>query len=150
LNTEAKKNSGQQKPAVDGWFTWPPSPEPHLIGSKCKSSGDYFFPPVTVSANPKYVGGDVEAVKLSRKGKLHTYTVNMFPPPPPYIAPDPFVPFGVAVIALEKEKMMVTGMMSAETDLDKIEIGMEMELVLELLHIDEEGDEVIGWKVKPV
>lgn len=144
------KSSGQQTPAVEGWFTWPVSPAPHLLGSKCKGSGDYFFPPVSVSANPNHIGGEVEEVKLSRKGTLHTYTVNMFPPPPPYVAADPFVPFGVAVIKLEKEKMMVTGMMSADTDLDKIEIGMEMELVLEQLYIDEEGNEVIGWKFRPV
>lgn len=142
--------SKQQVPAVDGWFTWPMSDEPHLIGSKCKTSGDYFFPSVQVSANPNCVGGEVDDVKLSRRGTLHTYTINMFPPPPPYVAADPFVPFGVAVVKLEKEKMMVTGMMAADTDLDNIDIGMEMELILEPLYTEENGEEVIGWKFRPV
>lgn len=44
---------------------------------------------------------------------------------------------------------MITGMISADADLDELEIGMDMELILEPLHIDEEGDEVIGWKFKP-
>lgn len=150
MSAEEMKASKQQKPAVEGWFTWPMSSEPHLIGSRCVSSGDYFFPPVTVSANPKHAGGEVEDVKLSRKGKLFTYTINNFPPPPPYIAPDPFVPFGVAVVELEKEKMKISGMISADADLDKLEIGMDMELILEALHIDADGDEVIGWKFKPL
>lgn len=144
------KTSKPQKPAVEGWFTWPNSPEPHLIGSRCVTSGDYFFPPVTVSANPNCPGGDVEDVKLSRTGKIYTYTINMFPPPPPYISPEPFVPFGVVVVELEKEKMKVTGMVTADTDLDTLEIGMDVELVLEALHIDADGNEVIGWKFKPV
>jgi len=150
LETAKTKMTTQQKPAVEGWFTWPMSEEPHLLGSRCKASGDFFFPPVVVSANPKHAGGEVEEVKLSRTGTLHTYTINMFPPPPPYVAADPFVPFGVAVVKLETEKMMVTGMMSDATDLDSIEIGMEMELILEKLYADEDGADVIGWKFKPV
>ena len=52
----------KQLPAMEGWFTWPPNKEPHLIGSKCESCGDYFFPKVKVCANPECMSSDIEEV----------------------------------------------------------------------------------------
>ena len=140
----------EQIPALQGWFTWPPSEKPHLIGSRCKSCGDYFFPKRMACGNPKCMSSDLEEVLLSRKGKLYTYTINYFQPPPPYVPLDPFVPYATAVIHLEKEKMKVEGQVVSGYDLEKLKIGMEMEVVLELLHKDEQGREVMVWKFKPL
>lgn len=146
----SKNSAGvRQIPAVEGWFTWP-SKEPHLIGSRCKSCGDYFFPKRDICRNPNCMGTDLEEVLLSRRGKLWTYAVNYFPPPPPYKAPDPFVPYGTAVVELEKERMKVQGQVSADCDLEALKIGMEMELVVEPLYKDDEGNEVMVWKFRPV
>ena len=91
----------------------------------------------------------MEEVPLSRRGKLFTYTINYFRPPPPYIPPDPFVPYATAVMELDKEKMKVQGQIISDYDFDKLEIGMDIEVVLELLHKDEQGQEVMVWKFKP-
>ena len=140
----------KQVPAIEGWFTWPPSKEPHLIGSHCKTCGDYFFPSVLACHNPRCMSQDVEEVLLSRNGKLYTYTINFFSAPPPYIPPDPFVPYATAVLELEKEQMKVQGQISQTADFDSLKIGMDMEIVLEPLYKDTEGNEVMVWRFKPV
>lgn len=140
----------KQVPAVEGFFTWPPSKEPYLIGSRCKSCGDYFFPKVKLCANPKCMSTDVEEVRLSRTGKLYTYTINYYQPPYPYVAPTPFVPYATAVVELEKEKLKVQGLVVSGYDFSKLKIGMKMDVVLETLHKDASGNDVIVWKFKPV
>lgn len=142
--------AGKQMPALEGWFTWPPSPEPHLIGSRCRSCGDYFFPRVSACHNPNCMSTDVEEVLLSRRVKLYAYTINYFPAPPPYVPSDPFVPYGTGVVELEKEKMKIQGQIASGCDLEALKVGMEMELVLEPLYTDSEGNEVVAWKFKPV
>jgi uncharacterized OB-fold protein len=140
----------KQVPVIDGWFTWPPAPEPHLIGTRCTSCGDYFFPTVDACRNPRCMSTDLEEVKLSRKGKLYTYSINHFQAPPPYVPPDPFVPYATGVIELEKEQMKVHGQISQNTDFESLRIGMEMEVVLETLYTDEQGNNVTSWRFKPV
>ena len=50
--------------AAVGWFTMPPT-EPHLIGSRCESCGDYFFPKIRACGNPRCMSADVGDVLLS-------------------------------------------------------------------------------------
>lgn len=137
-------------PAVEGWFTWPPSEQPHLIGSRCKRCGDYFFPKVRFCGNPKCRGSELEEALLSRKGRLYTYTINYFPAPPPYVPPDPFVPYAIAVMELERERMKIQGQIVSGYELDKLKIGMETEVVLETLYKDSTGNDVVVWKFRPV
>jgi len=136
-------------PAVEGWFTWPPSDEPHLLGSRCTSCGDYFFPKVRVCANPECMSREVEEVELSRRGTLYAYTINHYPAPPPFVPDEPFRPYATAVMELEKERMLIQGMISSECDLDTLEIGMTLEVVLERLHTAPDGAEAVVWKFRP-
>ena len=140
----------KQVPAIEGWFTWPPSKEPHLIGSRCTSCGDYFFPKASTCRNPKCMSTQLEEALLSRRGKLWTYTINYFQPPAPYMPPDPFIPYATAVVELEKEKMRVEGQVVSDYDFEKLKLGMEMELVIEQLYKDKDGNEVMVWKFRPV
>ena len=139
----------QQVPAIEGWFTWPPSSKPHLLGSRCPSCGDYFFPRVQVCANPTCMNADVEDVELSRRGSLYTYAINYYPAPPPYVPADPFRPYATAVMELEEERMLILGQIASGYDLDKLTVGMELEVVLETLHESPDGDDVIVWKFRP-
>lgn len=139
----------RQVPAVEGWFTMPPA-EPHLIGSRCKSCGDYFFPKAKACANPVCRSPNLEDVLFSRTGKLYTYSVNYFQPPPPYVSPDPFVPYATAVIELEKEKMKIGGQIVSDYDFSKLRVGLELATVIETLYRDEQGNEVMAWKFRPV
>jgi uncharacterized OB-fold protein len=139
----------KQIPCLEGWFTMPPQ-EPQLIGNRCGSCGHYFFPRVTYCRNPFCEKTKpLEKVMLNRKGKLVSYTINHYPPPPPYHAPDPFVPFGVVSVALP-EGIRVGGQVPRGVDLNTLKEGIEMETVREVLYIDEQGNEVMSWMFRPV
>lgn len=137
----------KQIPAVP-WFTWP-SDQPHLIGSRCKSCEDYFFPKVSVCRNPNCRGRNVEEVLLSRTGKLWSFVIQQYPPPPPFPKYEPFVPYGIAEVKLP-EGIRVLGQVTSGSSLDSLQIGSEMELAVEKFYDDEDGNEVVVYKFKPV
>jgi len=138
-----------QVPAIQGWFTMPPQ-EAHIIASKCPSCHGYFFPPAQLCRNPNCVKeGAMESVMLSNKGKLEAYSVNYFSPPPPYHAPDPFVPFGAGMVSLP-EGISITGQISSGYDEKNLEVGMDMDVVIEKLYEDNQGNDVMAWKFRPV
>ena len=141
--------SKKQIPCLEGLFTMSPE-EPHLLANKCKTCGDIYFPKVTSCQNPYCKKTDpMEDMSLSNKGKLYTFTVNHYQPPRPYHAPDPFVPYATGSVELEKG-LAVQGMIASGYDEKSLKIGMEMELIIDKLYEDEEGNEVMCWKFKPV
>ena len=102
-------------PAIEGWFT--DDAEPRLIGLKDPQSGTYFFPKdVAMSRAPGYADVELEEVKLSRTGKLWSYTTNHYKPPEPYVSPDPFEPYTVCAVELTDERMVVMGQLAPGTD----------------------------------
>jgi uncharacterized OB-fold protein len=138
-----------QVPAVEGWFTLDVE-KPHLLGSQCKSCRSYFFPKESMYCrNPRCAGTEFAEVPLSRTGKLWSFTNNCYQPPAPYISPDPFVPFAIAAVELEKEKMVVLGQVVSSADCSTMKAGMEMELVLETLYEDNESEYLV-WKWRPL
>jgi len=136
-------------PAVEGWFTDSPD-QPRLLGTRCKSCRSYFFPKETFFCrNPSCSGDEFEEVELSRTGRIWSYTTNHYQPPAPYVAPDPFVPYTIAAVELDAEKMVVLGQVAAGTDPEELSAGSEVELVLETLYEDDENEYLV-WKWKPV
>ena len=96
-----------QLPAIDGWFATDDAGLPHLIAGKCTQCGTYVFPPRANNCpNPACTGDDLEQVPLSRRGKVWSYTENRYPPPAPYPAADPFVPFAIAAVELDDEGLI--------------------------------------------
>ena len=140
--------SKQRVPAIDGWFTLEEPPQ--LIGLRDAESGTCFFPKdVAVSRAPGYDHVELDEVRLSRTGKLWSYTTNHYKPPEPYVSPDPFEPYTVAAVELSDERMVVMGQLAAGVDPASLEVGMEMELVLGTLYEDDENEYVV-WKWQPV
>ncbi len=140
--------SKKRVPAIEGWFTLDQE-APQLIGLRDPGSGTYFFPKdVSVSRAPGFDGADLEEVALSRTGKLWSYTTNHYAPPPPYVSPDPFVPYTVAAVELGEERMVVLGQLAPDVDPERLELGMPMELVLGPLYEDDENEYVM-WKWRP-
>jgi uncharacterized OB-fold protein len=135
-------------PAIESWFTM--DEQPHLLGLRDPGSGSYFFPKdVAVSAVPGRAGAALEEVPLSRTGRLWSSTTNHYQPPDPYVSPDPFVPYTVAAVELAQERMVVLGQLAPGVDPAALELGMEMELVLDTLFEDEQAEHVV-WKWRPV
>ena len=138
-----------RKPAAPGWFTMDEA-EPRLLGTRCRACGSTFFPKEEAFCrNPDCGGSELEEVPLSRRGRLWSFTNNCYPPPAPYVAPDPFEPYAVAAVELADEKMVVLGQVVPGVDVSDLEAGMEMELVLDRLFEDEESEYMV-WKWRPV
>lgn len=136
-------------PAVEGWFTMD-AEGPHLLGTRCAACKSYFFPRETVCCrNPECQATSLEEVRLSRHGKLWSFTNNCYKPPAPYVAADPFVPYSIAAVELEREKMVILGQVVSGVGVERLRAGMEMELVLETLFEDDTSQYVV-WKWKPV
>jgi len=61
---------------------------------------------------------------------------------------EPYSPYGIGLVELP-EGIRVLGMLTGG-DIEDIRIGMDVELVVEKLYENEQGDEVITYKFKPV
>jgi uncharacterized OB-fold protein len=141
--------SKERVAAIDGWFSMDER-EPHLLGLHDAKSGTYFFPKdVALSRAPGFADAKLDEVALSRRGRLWSWTTNHYAPPEPYVSPDPFVPYTVAAVELAKERMVVLGQLAPGIDPAALEVGMEMELVLDVLFEDAEKQHMV-WKWRPV
>lgn len=145
---KAKRN--KQVAAVEGLFDWP-SKDPRLIASICETCGSVSFPSSTYCNNPNCNHGTVKDVRLSKTGKLYSYTIQHYAPPPPYVKPDPFKPFAIGLVELP-EKIRVVGMITG-CDVEDVKVGMDVELIVEKIYEAKGNDEiceVMSWKWRPI
>jgi uncharacterized OB-fold protein len=134
--------------ALEGWHTM--EPQPHLIGTQCEACGTYFFPKQSdYCRNPNCDSTDFRDVELSRTGRIWSYTNACYKPPAPFVAQEPFVPYAIAAVELEKEKMVVLGQVIEGLTVADLKVGMPMELVLEALH-ETDTDIKVTWKWQPL
>ncbi|NBC88012.1 MAG: DNA-binding protein [Alphaproteobacteria bacterium] len=109
---------------------WSDDPEPHLMGGKLPS-GDVVFPMPKGDA-----ARDVEPYRLSRRGKLWSWTSQGFLPKEPYEGPGSgpnegppdFKPFLIGYVELPGEVIVETRIVDAS--LDELELGMDMEFCI--------------------
>ncbi len=134
--------------ALDGWHTM--DAQPHLIGTQCDGCGTYFFPRQSdYCRNPNCDSTDFKEVQLSRTGRIWSYTNACYKPPAPFVAQEPFVPYAIAAVELEKEKMVILGQVVEGLTVADLKVGMAMELVLEALH-ETDTDIKVTWKWQPL
>ena len=132
----------ERVPAVEGWFTT--GPEPRLIGSKCSACGTFFFPKRTgYCNNPDCGSNDIADTKLSNRGRVWSYTENHYAPPPPFVAAQPFVPYAIAAVELEAEKLVILGQVVGNWHAGDLQVGQELTLVIDTLYEDDEKEYLI-------
>ena len=137
--SEAKK----RVPIKEGLFKVPSNgDEGYLIASRCKACGVYFHPTRLICAN--CYSEDMEDVALSKRGKIHTYTIARIG----YPAAPVTAPFVTAQIAMP-EKVQVLSHIT-DIDLDNVKIGTEVELYFWKTGEDEQGNEVMAYAFRPV
>lgn len=109
------------------------------------------FPPRTNNCppNPACDSDVLEAVALSRRGTVWSYTENRYAPPPPYPSPDPFEPFAVAAVELADEGLIVLGKVVEGTLAADLKVGMEVQLTTMPLYTDDDGTERVtyAWEI---
>ncbi len=130
-------------PVIQGLFA-ETAQGPRLLGSKCAA----YFPKSPVCHNPECTGPRIEDAAFGPRGKLWSFAVQYYPPPAPVKYDEPFQPFAIGVVDLP-EGLRVLGRIAID-DLEKVKVGMEVELIVDRLCGDKDGNEVTSWKFKPV
>ena len=140
-----QKTTKDRLPILSGVFHEGASPDEKscLIGSRCSKCGRTFFPkrfmcPVCLKE------GTIEDVPLSTKGRIDTYSVVQ-------VAPMGFTaPYIQAFVDLPEGPRVFTIIAGCEPSEDAIAEGQEVELVIDKIREDEQGNDLIGYKFRPV
>jgi uncharacterized OB-fold protein len=140
-------NEKKQIPIKEGLFTAPLSPVERirLMGSQCRDCSEISLGKRRTCSNCG--GGNLTEVPLSRRGKLWTYTVIRHKPPGDYKGPDPFVPFGLGLVELPEGIRVLSPI---QCDLERMKVGMELEMEVHPLYTDENQNEVMAFRFGPV
>ncbi len=135
----------RQVPVQEGIFYIPQSPgeKPYLLGAKCRKCGYVSFPRLMVC--PRCLKKDtMEEMHLNGKGKIDMFSVcNAALPgfPAPSIQGYINLEEGVRIWSL------ITGI---DPSGEELKDGMEVELVIEKLKEDGEGNDIMSYKFRPV
>jgi len=133
--------------AAEGLFADTPD-GPRLLGSRCKGCQSAYFPRSAACHHPDCPGSQVEDATFGPTGTLWSLSIQNYPPPSPTVVPEPYTPYAVGLIDLP-EGLRVLGRLAVDDPL-KVEVGIEMELILAPLGQTEAGEDVISWQFKPV
>jgi uncharacterized protein len=135
----------KQLPVLPGLVHEPAGPDerPYLQGSKCKTCGRVFFPRVHVCST--CMSPDtMESIALSGRGTIDTFSVVHVAPmgfKAPYIQAFINLPEGPRIFSL------ITGCDPLGNDLRD---GAPVELVIDKIREDEKGNDLIGYKFRPI
>jgi uncharacterized OB-fold protein len=132
-------------PLREGLFIEPSTADekPQLLAGRCARCGAVTFPRTTSCQNCQ--SKDVETLRVG--GPFTLYSFSSVPQRPPGFYYKGEVPYLLAYVELPvgiRIRSLLTG-----CALEDLKIGMDMELVVEKLHDDEEGNEVVTYKFRP-
>ena len=134
-------------PVAEGLFS-ETADGPRLLGSRCGSCATPYFPRSAVCHNPECRESKMEEASFGPRGTLWSCAIQNYPPPPPARYEEPYTPYALGMVDMP-EGLRVLGRISTD-DPEGVEVGTEVELVLERLYVDENGNEVITWKFRPI
>ena len=116
-----------------------------LVGSRCLTCGAHAFPKAVACSNPECDHGDLETTLFGRRGRLYSWTVQAYQPPPLFRM-QPWQPYAIGLVEVP-EGLRVMAMLAG--DGQDLRIDLPMELVVEPLYLNEEGVEVLTYKYRP-
>lgn len=124
---------------------WSAENPPRLIGSRCNTCGEVFFPKVGDGICANCQSDSLQEITLSRRGKIYSHTVVMQRPPVYYQGE---VPYGLGFVELPEGVRVET--LFTGCNFDDLRVGMEVEMLVDTLHEEEDGTEITCYKFKPV
>ncbi len=140
---------GEKKkvPVKEGLWTVPavPGEKSQLMGSQCNNCGEVFFPKRENWLCSSCQSSDLKEIKFSPRGKIFSYTVVMQRPPVYYQGE---VPYAIGFVELPEGIRVET--LFTGCKLEDLRVGMEVEMLIDKLHTEEDGTEVFCYKFKPV
>lgn len=130
---------GASRPIREGLFL--EGPPPRLLGSRCRETGEVFYPaqvmnPTTCKA------GTMEPAEIPGDGTLVNWSVIS------RAAPGFESPYAMAVIKLRAGPMLTTQL--ADWQKVALRTGMPVELVIGAIRHDPDGTAVTGPKFRPI
>lgn len=140
------RNKAMKKiPFKEGLFHMADSPgeAPYLIGSRCTECGYVAFPrrETCLSCLKNSV---MEEVPLSRRGTLDSYAIVQ------QGAPGFEAPYIQAWVRLPEGPKVFTLVVGCKPEEGALQMGQEMEMVIGKIREDEDGNEIVAWKFKPI
>jgi uncharacterized OB-fold protein len=116
---------------------------PYLVGTKCTNCGSAFFPPRYICSYCLTDEG-VEKARLGNQGTLYSYTVI-------HVSSKEFnPPYAFGFVILEPEKIRIPTILTGFDLTKELASGTRMEMVIDKLRDDEDGNELITYKFRPV
>ena len=134
----------KQIPIEEGLFDEAASSDerPYLIGNKCKECGLTAFPKTPVC--PRCMKQDtMEETKFEGKGTLDSFSIVQA------ALPGFKAPSIQAYINIENGPTIWSLVTGCEPTEDALKMGMEMEMVIDKVREDEEGNELMSYQFKP-
>lgn len=114
-----------------------------LAGTACGSCAEVTLGHVDLCPN---CGSDqTKHIRLSDEGKVWTYTVARHKPPGDYRGPEPFQPYGYALVELPEGLRVVTRI---DCDVETIRVGMPVTFT-PYLRYDKDGGLTVTFTYKP-
>ncbi len=135
----------QRVPIEPGFFTIPADPReaPRLLGTRCRSCREVFFPRRSNCA--ACLSEQIEDVELGPRGTLYTYTYVHHPLFG--TARGEVSGHGVGQVDLPEGPRVQAVLSGGPHD---FRIGMELELELERLRENKQGQEVVIFRFRPL
>ena len=134
-------------PIEPGFFTIPEAPAqaPRLLASRCRRCGETFFPRRQLCC--ACFSRDLEPTEIGPGGTLYTYTYVRVPMFNRKGSGEGEPGYGVGQVDLPEGPRVQAVLSGAFED---FRIGMEMELELEALRENADGQEVVIFRFRPV
>ena len=132
-------------PIKDGLFYIPKksNERPYLVGSRCRICRYTCFPKKEVCI--RCCRDDtMDEINLGQYGNLETFAVMQVGTPdfpPPYV---------IGYVRTREGALVFAPITGCEATDGALQIGEEMELVIEKVKVDGQGNNLIGWKYKPI
>ena len=139
--------TSKRVPVAEGLFI-ETAEGPRLLGSRCAGCGTPYFPRSTVCHHPECRESKIEEASFGPLGTLWSCAIQNYPPPAPARYDEPYAPYAVGMVDMPEGLRVLTRI--STDDPKRVQVGAEVELVLERLYLDENGDEVITWKFRPI
>ena len=139
-------NEKKRIPVRGELWTTPSSPdeEPYLIGSQSPACGEVYFPKKEKGICIHCQYRELDDVTLSRRGKIYNFSIVMQQPTKFFLGKVPYA-YGYVDLPEVRVQTIFTG-----CDPQILRIGMDVEMVVEKLGEDEQGNEVMAYKFRPV
>ena len=116
---------------------------PALIASKCPACKEIFFPKRDVCQNCQH--GKLDEIMLNTHGKIYSFTTVMMQPASHYKGP---VPYSFGWVELPEGVRIET--LYTECEPDKLEIGLEVEMVFAKIDVADDGKEIVCHMFRPI